>query len=975
MRRKSIQLILLLSFPCIPLLADYWQQYVEYNMDIYLDADEKTLKATSDLLYVNHSSDTLDHILMHLYPNAFNEGTIAEQVWAGFGQSFDQEKGWTGIQIDEVVSDSIDLSFLIRDDTILEIELNQVLSPGDTLAFRLDWLSIIHPHIDRGGWEGDQFDFAQWYPKFVVYDELGWHDDPFGDWGEFYGEFGKFTVNLNLPAAQIVAATGVVVEGDPGWESVRVDTTMDWDEWVLQFTEERDAYLADLDSTERREVRFVAEDVHDFAWSCSQDYVYEHGGWNGIDVHVLFDAKAGKDWTKDEVKWGQNSLEWLSEKFGAYTWPQITIVQALLSGGMEYPMLVMDSYDSESLVVHEVGHNWFFGIFGNDELDDAWLDEGLTTFQTSWYLEDHYPNNDYYLSREYITQFEYDNLPLQSLREADLKKTIKYMLSPANEPIAKHSFDFQAYNSYNYNAYEKPALMLHSLKQYLGEERFLAGMKLYYSRWALKHVNEERFIQAMEDGCGEELDWFFDQWLHTTKWVDYKLSGWSVEKIDQDHFVTQINVENRGGMFVPLSATVFGEAGEMASASLEEFRYRDNGTIEIESDFKPNRVFLDPDDVFLDVDRRDNDSMKKWSLRYDYLGWDNYPNDRNLYLWKPLFGYSDSSGLGVGINIKRVYRYPGDYIQLSLDGNTGSGKPDGSLSFKHTQVGLPFKGTWAGMAQTWRSMVFGSLAYEMNWARKFWRNPIQFLTLKIETTDATNADVSPVEQIGFTRLGLTYELQDEVFSGDYGFSGTFYTSPGQLGNYGLDYSQVSLMSNWTRSFPFFTLNNRSNFLANSSNTPNLIISRVASQDLRSVYLDRGASSFYGIEGFENVGSHYYLRGGGRLRSYTDSLDQPKNYIWSNNLDLTFRTVPYLPKSMDVGIFVDMGQISDDARSWENVGDVGFALNFRPKWKRKNWISTWFRPFHLKFELGILRLEGAALVSTANSNQWLFTISN
>ncbi|NQV40819.1 MAG: M1 family metallopeptidase [Candidatus Marinimicrobia bacterium] len=975
MRRKSIQIILFLSFLNMPLIADYWQQYVEYSMDIYLDSEEKILNANSDLLYVNHSPDTLNHILMHLYPNAFNAGTIAEQVWRAAGQSFDLEKGWTGIRIEKAVSDSANLSFLIRDDTILEIELERLLFPGDTLVFSLDWLSIIHPHIDRGGWEDKQFDFAQWYPKFVVYDELGWHDDPFGDWGEFYGEFGKYTVNVDVPAGQIVAATGFVIDGDPGWESVRVDTSRAWEDWVDEFTEQRDASLAALDSTERRVVSFLAEDVHDFAWSCSQDYVYEHGSWNGIDVHVLFDPEEGEDWTINEVKWGQNSLEWLSEKFGAYPWPQITIIQALLSGGMEYPMLVMDSYDSESLVLHEIGHNWFFGIFGNDELDDAWLDEGFTTFQTSWYLEDHYPNNDYYLSREYITQFEYDNLPLQSLREADLKKTIQYMLSPANEPIARHSFDFQAYNSYNYNAYEKPALMLHTLKKYLGEERFLAGMKLYYSRWALKHVNEERFIQVMEDVCGEELDWFFDQWLHTSHWVDYKLSDWSIEKIDQDHFITQINVENKGGMFAPITATVYGEAGEMASASLKEFRYRDSGTIMVESDFHPARVFIDREDVFLDVDRRDNDSNGKWSLRYDYKGWDDYPDDRNLYLWKPMFGYSDSSGLGVGINIKRVYRYPGDYIQLSLDENFGSGNLDGSLAFKYTQIGLPFKGTWAGMAQVWRSIVFGSLAYEINWAQKFWRNPIHFLTLKIETTDAANADISPVDQTGFTRLGVTYELQDDLFSGDYGFNGTIYTSPGQLGGYGFDFTQISLMSNWNRSFSYFRLNNRSNFLANSKGTPTLIKSRVASTDLRSVYLDRGASSLYRIEDVEMIGSHYYLRGGGRMRAYTDSLDQPMNFIWSNNLDLTFRTVPYLPKSMDIGIFFDVGQLSDDAKNWDNVGDVGFAINYRPKWERNSWISTWFRPFHMKFELGILRVEGAEWVSTMNSNQWLFSISN
>ncbi len=975
MRRKSIQLILFLAVLTVPLLGEYWQQYVEYNMDIYLDSEQKTLKATSELLYVNHSPDTLDQILMHLYPNAFNTGTIAEQVWSGYGQSFDDEKGWTGIRIQKAASDSVDFSFLIRDDTILEIELNQHLIPGDTLVFNLDWLFIIHPHIDRAGWEANQFDFAQWYPKFVVYDEHGWHDDPFGDWGEFYGEFGKYIVNLNVPAAQIVASTGVVIDGDPGWDSVRVDTSQVWEDWVETFKEKRDTYLTDMDSTERRQVSFLAENVHDFAWSCSQDYVYEHGMWNGIDVHVFFDLEGGEDWTKDVVRWGQNSLEWLSGKFGMYTWPQITLIQALLSGGMEYPMLIMDGSDSESLAVHEIGHNWFYGIFGNDELDDPWLDEGFTTFQTRWYMEHYYPENGYELSREYITSFESDHLHREMYEEAELKPAIRYILSTANEPMATQSFNYSYYGSYSSNSYDKASIMLAMLKNYLGEERFLAGMRLYFSRWALKHVNEDRFVKAMEDGCGEELDWFFDQWLRTTTFVDYKLVDWSVETHDQDHFTTEINVDNMGGMFVPITATIYSEAGETVSAPLTNFRHRSTGTIIVESNFRPVRVYLDAENTFFDLDRRNNDSQRKRAFRYDYKGWDAYPDDRNLYLWKPIFGYNDTAGPGLGVNIKRVYRNTGNFTQLALDYNLESGNPDVSLNFSQLQVGLPFQATWSGTAKIWRSMVFSSLAYEMNWAKKYWRNPIHFVTLKIETTDAKHAELASSDQIGLTRLGLQYELQEVMFSGDYGFSMSFFTSPASLGSYGKDFSQLNFMSSWNKNFAYFHFNNRSNILANSRATPNLIKSRVASQDLRSVYLDRGATSLYGIEDAEMIGSHYYLRGGGRMRAYADSLDQPRNYIWSNNLDLTFKSIPHMPKSMDIGIFFDLGQISDDANNWDNVGDVGFALTYGPKWKRTSWISTWFRPFHMKFELSILRYEDTGWVSTLNSNQWLFTISN
>jgi hypothetical protein len=658
-----------------------------------------------------------------------------------------------------------------------------------------------------------------------------------------------------------------------------------------------------------------------------------------------------------------------------YTWPQMTLAKSLGPGGMEYPMIVLDYTSSEGLAVHEVGHNWFYGIFGNDELDDPWLDEGFTTFQTRWYIEHHYPNNGYALSREYITQFESDHLHRQMYEEAELKSALRYVLSTANEPMATASFDYDYYGSYSSNSYDKGSIMLAMLKNYLGEERFLAGMRLYFSRWALKHVNEDRFIKAMEDGCGEELDWFFDQWLRTTHYVDYKLVDWSVEAREQNHFTTKVNVDNKGGMFVPITATIYSETGETVSAPLKEFRHRSSGTIMVESKFRPVRVYLDAENTFFDHDRRNNDSQRKRTFRYDYKGWDAYPDDRNLYLWKPSFGYSDSAGVGLGLNIKRVYRNTGNFAQLTLDHNLESGNPDVSLSFSNLQVGPPFKSTWSGTAKIWRSMVFSSLAYEMNWARKYWRNPLHFLTLKIEKTDAKHAAVAQNDQIEFTRLAVQYELQEILFSGNYGLSLRFDMSPASLGSYAKDFSQLSLMSSWDKQFKYFHLNNRSNILANSSATPNLIKSRVASQDLRSIYLDRGASSLYRIKDAELIGSHYYLKGGGRMRGYADSLDQPLNYIWSNNLDLTFRSIPHIPHTLDLGFFFDVGQISDDAQNWTGVSDLGFAVNYKPSWDRTNWISTLFRPFHMKFELSILRYEDSEWVNAIDSNQWLFTISN
>ncbi len=943
-------------------------------MDVVLDTENKSLDATSLLMYINHSPDTLSNINMHLYHNAFNEGTIAQQVWDEYGQSMKLEKGWTGITIESAVTGSTDLQFQIRDDTILDITLNHSLAPGDTLNFELKWNARIHPHLDRSGWEGQQFDFAQWYPKFVVYDENGWHDDPFGDWGEFYGEIGNFTVKIDLPIDQVVGATGEVVDGDPGWKAVAVDTSIVWEKWHKDFKVARAEYLAELDSSARRTVTFFAENVHDFAWICSPEFVYEHGVWNGVDIHVLFKTEVGSAWSRDVVRYGEQAVRWLSEKFGMYPWPQMTITQALLSGGMEYPMLIMDASDSESLTVHEIGHNWFYGLLGNDELDDAWLDEGFTSFQTTWYKQHHYPDNGYDLTRNNITQFESDHLPRQMYLEADLKPVVRYVLSPANQPLALHSFDYSDWASYRSNVYDKGSIMLQSLKAYLGEDRFLAGMRLYFDRWAQKHVNEARFIKAMEDGSGEELDWFFDQWLHTTHYVDYALTDWVVETIDANHFITRINVENKGDMFVPISATVYGSNGKTSSASLEEFRYRKTGTIEVTSDFYPQRVCLDAENVFVDVDRRNNDSQKKFALRYNYKGWDAYPGDRTLFLWNPQLGFSDKQGLGLGVKVDRVYRNTGNYTAFELDHNLESGLPDIGFSFKQQQVGLPFQGTWSGEARSWRSMTYAALRYELSWARKLWINPIHYLTMFIDYSDSRNADIDGESQSSFTRMGMQYDLQHDLWQGDYGLSVKYQFSPGGMGGYGLDFSQISFMSYWDRNFSYFNFNNRSNFAYNFGFTPNLVKTRIASSDLQSVYLNRMASTLHQTSGIDMLGTRYYLSGGARMRAYSDSLDTPINHIWSNNLDLIFKTGQYGIDILDFGAFIDLGQASHTGTDWMWLSDVGLSLTFKPYWERNAWISTILRPFQIKIEYPLARYVDGGFVSTAGDNLWVFTIS-
>jgi len=947
--RKILIVILLLSvsakitFASSSDLLNYWQQEVNYNMSVVLDSAKNQMTGNSVIQYINNSPDNLDNIYLNLYHRAFQSSSVKAREY------LNSKNSWRGKTIKQkdntdwvhkydvtffkaVMPSGLSTENFEYDDTILKGNLPELLLPGDTLTIHVNWTHFVGNMFERSGKVKKQYNMAHWYPRTVVYDQKGWNLDPFHAVGEFYGDFGDFTVNLDLPGNYIAGATGIVTEGDPGWNSVTVDTSLPFNEWLEKHNEDAKSKLF----SERQNVTFEAENVHDFAWVASPDFLYEHGSWNGIDVHVLFNKRNGHKWTKKVVTRSEKAVEWLSTNFGKYPYPQVTTTDRNMGGGMEYPMLVMNGSESESLIFHEIGHIWYYGILANNEVEEAWLDEGFTSFQEDWYMLDNHPTG--YATKppqNFVERYR----KTRTLMDFSQWSAIKYQVSGNDEPIKRKSYLYNDQN-YRYNVYGKPSLMLAELRYLLGDSLFLSGMQEYYRRWNLKHVNEERFTSAMKDVSGQDLEWFFESWLHDTQLLDYSLKSWKKKKNENGNWDLILNILKPGERDFPIEIGV-----EFSDGSLEKYRYQDflwqfdrEYTIEVPKE--PIFVSLDPDVRTMDIDFRNNFTFSMpYEFSYDWPKMTYNPRNKFLLKWKPSLAYHEQDGLIPGLTLIRSYDlWEKNWANISF--GTESGKIYGGFGGWRKPVHSLMGTTWSYSGYSYSGVYGGDISVSF----KFDKNP--------------SPDYTPVVKVGayFTNTVDTVltNLYDEGKVAVFYKNTTFST---KYGNSDLDIAvSPAGLSDWSFA--------RVTFIQNFSMTKNKIGFRsrailgkmwyektdgLPGQETYTIegggsgtvyqlpYL-RDESSFFGLVEGRNA---YHLSGDGNLRGFTGDGFSGAHQIATINLEAY-----YTPKikfiDLELAAFTDGGLVWNDTFEGDLLFDAGFGLRFSKEiFSQKFYIRTDF----------------------------------
>jgi len=524
---------------------DYFQQQVNYKIHVTLNDRKHELNGFESVEYINNSPDTLGFLYFHLWPNAYsdNRTELARELFRANGKSKlfnDTElKGYIDSLDFETEGHPFQWNLLSEDPDICKIILNNPLKPGDTINITTPF----HVKIPKGitsrlGHIGESYQISQWYPKPAVYDRSGWHQMPYLDQAEFYSEFGSFDVSITLPSNYIVGATGDLQneEEKKQLEILSADTS-----WMNTLDFGGAGFPAS--SSQMKTLRYTENQIHDFAWFADKrfhvlkDKVKLPDSGREVTIWAMFTNQEASLWMNAR-SYISHALLCYSKCIGDYPYNTFTGIQSALNSGsgMEYPGLTViglakDPYLLDEVLAHEICHNWFYSALGSNERRFPFMDESIVSAYESRYMDERYPGKKLWeidiKNRKLAKFFQIEEMPVQRIQELEwLVPARRNSEQPIN--LAAPDYSIENYGSIIYN---KAAQGFNYLRSYLGDSLFDSIMHDYYHTWKNKHPRPEDLKAVFESHTEKDLSWFFDDFLGTTRRLDYKIVRFENQKV------------------------------------------------------------------------------------------------------------------------------------------------------------------------------------------------------------------------------------------------------------------------------------------------------------------------------------------------------------------------------------------------------------------------------------------------------------
>jgi len=596
--------------------AGYWQQEADYDIEAKLDPDSARLEGTVRITYVNHAPLSIPAVWLYLHQNFHKEG-VARHVTAEITPGFELARvSAQGQDLeDKPLADGP--AYQVVSGGLLQIRTPAPVSQGDTLRLEIEYAFDV-PQNGINGRMGhsshEVYMMAYWFPKMAVLDDLlngNWDAEPFLGAGEFYDEYGDYSVAITVPEDWTVMATGELQNPDSVYSAITEellaaaavsDTLV-----TIAGQAERDAKTV----TQHPEggwltYRYAAENVRDFVWTASSTQRWdaasavvpdrnEDGDDDRVLIHSFWRPERAPLWS-DAWRYAKQSIEHHSRFTGfSYPWPHMTVVEGadIIGGGMEYPMMTLissfEGQDGQALfntTSHEIAHMWIPMIVGTNERRYPWMDEGSSDFLENESRMELWPGVDH--------------------RRVEARQYLELAAAGREQSMMRHADWYEPGNGYSIAAYRKPAALLVALREVIGSVLFEQAYRTFISEWAYKHPTPWDFFNTFERFAGKDLDWFWSAFYYET---------WSV-----DHAVRTVQaaagggqtvvIEDRGTAPFPTTVRIRTSAGNSILEDIPVEHWlagRNTYEIAVPADAgRVTRVDLDPDGYVPDVDRQND---------------------------------------------------------------------------------------------------------------------------------------------------------------------------------------------------------------------------------------------------------------------------------------------------------------------------------------------------------------------------------